>query len=99
MVEAAMVLPILILVVFSLILVMVHYYENHHGQIVLHKEMLAQVQESDTAFCIRKRTREQQTKLDGMVNHILKEERQYRIYDLQPAAWIRLGEMAGLEDG
>lgn len=99
MVEAAMVLPILILVVFSLILVMVHYYENHHGQIVLHKEMLAQVQESDTVFRIRKRTQENQTKLDGMVNHILKDEKQHRIYDLQPAAWIRLGEMAGLEDG
>lgn len=99
MVEAAMVLPILILVAFSLILVMVHYYENHHGQIALHKEMLVQVQESNSLFRIRKRTQEHQTKLDGMVNHILKEEKQHQIYDLQPAAWIRLGEMAGLEDG
>lgn len=99
MVEAAMVLPILILVVFSLMMVMVWFYQVHQSQIVVHKEMLAQCQESDQVFRIQKRIQQNQVRLDGMVNHLLKTEKQHRIYSLKPAKWVLLGEMAGLDDG
>ncbi len=99
MVEAAMVLPILILVVFSLMLVMVWFYQVHQSQISLHKEMVCQMQDSQTVFRIQKRTRQNQVRLDGMVNHLLKTEAEYRIYCMKPAEWILLGEMAGIEDG
>ena len=99
MVDAAMVLPILILVVFSLMMVMVWFYQVHQSQIVVHKEMLAQCQESDQVFRIQKRIQQNQVRLDGMVNHLLKTEKQHRIYCLKPAKWVLLGEMAGLDDG
>ena len=99
MVEAAMVLPMLILVVFSLMLVMVWFYQVHQSQITLHKDMLLLRQESDQSFRIQKRTQQNQVRLDGMVNHLLKTEKQHRIYCLKPADWILLGEMAGLDDG
>ena len=99
MVEAAMVLPIFILIVFTLMLVMVHDYTVHHGQIALHREMLYQMQESDVFYKVQKQTQRNQTRLDGMVNHLLKTEKQHRVYCMKPARWILLGVMAGLDDG
>ena len=94
-----MVLPILILIVFTLMLVMVHYYTAHHGQITLHREMTAWSYETDAVFRIQKKTQKQQTKLDGAVNHFLMLEKEHRIYGVKPARWILLGEMAGFADG
>lgn len=94
-----MVLPILILIVFTLMLVMVHYYTAHHGQITLHREMTAWSYETDAVFRIQKKTQKQQTRLDGAVNHLLTSEKKHRIYAVKPAQWIWLGEMAGLSDG
>ena len=94
-----MVIPILILVCLSLILVMVHFYEAHQNQMTLHKELLEMSREKDAVFYIEKRNQKNQTALEGMVNHILVIEKQHRVYCLKPAQWIRLGEMAGLEDG
>lgn len=99
MVEAAMVIPILILVCLSLILVMVHFYEAHQKQMALHKELLESSHKRDVVFYIEKRSQMNQTALEGIVNHILVIEKQHRIYCLKPSQWIRLGEMAGLEDG
>lgn len=98
MVEAAMVLPILILTVFSLMMVMLFFYEMHQNQIALHKELILLSQESQGTFRVEKQTQKNQTRLDGMVNHLLMEEKQHRIYSLKPARWILLGEMAGFGD-
>lgn len=99
MVEAAMVLPILILVTFSLMLVMVYFYQIHQSQIALHKEMLRQRQVSSAVFRVNKETQKNETRVDGMVNHLLKAEKQHRIYHVKPSRWILLGEMAGIDDG
>ncbi|MBR3756692.1 MAG: hypothetical protein IKK48_06230 [Firmicutes bacterium] len=98
MVEAAMVLPILILIVFTLMMVMVHFYTYHQAQMDLHKEMLCWSQENAAVFRIQKKALEYQTRLDGMVYHILQEEKQFRIYGLESADWVRLGKMAGFSD-
>ena len=98
MVEAAMVLPILILIAFTLMLVMVHFYTYHQGQIRLHEEMICWSRESDAFYRIQKKTHKHQSRLDGIVNFILQEERQARIYTCDAADWIRLGEMAGFPD-
>jgi len=99
MVEAAMVLPLLILVCFSLLLVMVWFYEIHQNQMTIHKELLIQARESDAFFKVEKQQQQNQTRLDGLAAHLLTMEKQHRIYCLKPAQWIRLGEMAGLDDG
>ena len=98
MVEAAMVLPILILVVFSLLLVMVYYFESHQSQMDIHKALLLQAQESQAVFHIEKQSQKNQTRLDGMVDHVLVLEKHHRIYCLRPARWVQLGEMTGLTD-
>ena len=98
MVEAAMVLPILILITFTLMLVMIHFYTYHQGQIRLHKEMILWSQESDAVFHIRKKELSHQTKLNGIVKFLLQEEKQYRIYALEATDWIRLGEKAGFSN-
>ncbi len=97
-VEAAMVLPILILIAFTLMLVMIHFYTYHQGQIGLHKELIFWSQESEAVFHIQKKELHHHSKLDGMVELILQEEKQYRIYALKAAEWILLGEMAGFSD-
>ena len=94
-----MVLPILILVAFSLMLAMTYFYQVHQSQMTLHQEMLSKAQNSDAIFQVQKRTQENQTRLDGIVNHLLKTEKQHRIYCMKPARWILLGEMDGLDDG
>ncbi len=92
-----MVLPILILIMFTLMLVMVHYYEVHYNQLSLHQEMLRQAHENKAVFRIAKRNQKQQSRLDGIVNHLLEVERSHRIYYIRPSEWIQLGEMVGFD--
>lgn len=93
-----MVLPILILITFTLMLVMIHFYTYHQGQIRIHKEMIFWSQESDAVFHIQKKELNHQTELEGIVKFLLQREAQYRIYALEATDWIRLGEMAGFSD-
>ena len=97
MVEAAMVLPILILIAFTLILTMVHFYGAHQSQISLHKEMLKHAQTSSAVFRIREENQRYQSKLEGMVNDVLKVEKKVRCYEIRPAKCIMAGEVVGLD--
>lgn len=92
-----MVLPILILITFTLILVMVHFYGAHQNQVSLHKEMLKHAQTSNATFRIKEEKQRYQTKLDGMVNYVLKVEKKARCYEIRPAKCIMAGEVAGLD--
>jgi len=99
MVEAAMVLPLLILVCVSLLMVMVWYYDVHQNQITIHRDLLIHARESDDMFRVKKQAQQDQTILKGMAGNRMTVEKQHRVYWLKPAQWIRLGEMAGLDDG
>lgn len=98
MVEAAMVLPVLILVTFTLLMVMVSYFENHHSQILLHQEMIHHARQSQAAFGVHRRVHKHQQGLDGIVNEILRTEKYHTIYKIRPVQWIRLGGMAGFHE-
>lgn len=93
-----MVLPILILTVFSLMMAMVWAYQVHQSQIVLHKELMKQAAESDAVFRVQKETQKNESWLDGMAVLFLTSQRQHRIYEMKPAQVVLIGEMAGLSD-
>lgn len=99
MVEAAMVIPFLIWTAFAMMLMMVYFYTCHYNQILLHRELIEEVQNAESSFTIEERFQENQKKVEGLSQHFFKSERQYRVYVMKPARWILLGESVNFDDG
>ncbi len=98
MVEAAMVLPLLILVILSILFVMIHDYDMHQKQITAHKELIQLWDQPTTVLKIKKKTIETSTKISGAVNFPMKESRTCRSYMLSPTSCIRVGEMISFDE-
>lgn len=96
-VEAALVLPILILTILSLILLVLYYYSCLNCQTELHAELLAQEQECKAVFRMIKERDAVSSQMDGMVSMLMHKEISGRIYAVSPADMIRAGELIGLE--
>ena len=97
MVEAAMVLPLVILLVLSMLLVMLHDYDTHREQLKVHKTMIASWEQPATVFDIQKKKIETSSKISGAVDFLFRSKKEYRTYNFSPAACIRLGEMIAFD--
>ncbi|MGF6376262.1 uncharacterized protein YpmS [Clostridiales Family XIII bacterium PM5-7] len=93
MVEAAMVLPIIILIVLSLILLMIYVYACLNTQVKSHQQLIIEADHSSQMFTIKKNKQETSTHLGGFVSLIMNKEIESRAYVMHQAKIIRLGEM------
>lgn len=98
MVEAAMVLPILILILLSLVLLMAHEYQCHWNQIDMHRNLLSTWDKSTSAFDIKTKTTETSSEVDGAVAMEFQKEIESRIYVFSETKCIRLGEMLDFDE-
>ena len=98
MVEAAMVLPLLILVIVSMLFVMVHDYDVHQKQMQIHKELIQSWTLPSTVFKIETKKIETSSKISGGAEFWMKEMKVYRSYVFSPAACIRTGEMISFDE-
>ena len=98
MVEAAFILPLLILMIASLLLLSVFCYEHHCGQIACHRELLESFDNNKTAYALEKESVSTKKTMRGLTEAIIKREQQHRIYKLRPAQWICLGEVVNIDE-
>ena len=98
MVEAAFVLPLLILMAASLMLFGLFYYESHCRQIACHQNLLESLEEDETMFLVKSENVTTKQQISGLANLVVKKEQTYRIYKLRPAQWICLGEMIDIDE-
>jgi len=98
MLEAAMVLPLLILVILSMLFVMMHDYDMHQKQLKAHKELIQFWDHPTTVLKIKTKKIETSTKISGAVKFPMKESRTCRSYIFSPASCIRVGEMISFDE-
>ena len=98
MVEAAMVLPILILILLSLVLLMAYEYQCHWNQIDIHQKLLSTWDQSTSAFDIKTKKTETSSKVDGVITMEFQREIEARIYVFSENKCIRLGEMLDFDE-
>lgn len=96
-VEAAVVLPILILTILSLILLLVYYFTCLNDQTGLHEDMLRYVQESEKIFEIYENNTETSKRISGLVHMLMGKESAGSVYVIHHTDFIRAGEMIGIE--
>lgn len=92
-VEAAMVLPILILTVLSMIMLLIYFFSCLNTQADLHKELIAESLTSEASFDIIKKQSETSSKMGGLVGLVMHKEMNGKIYRIGKADVIRAGEM------
>ena len=96
--EAAIVLPLFLLVILTLVLCMIYQYECHHAQTEMHRQLLDEWDRSAKVMDIERRTAETSSETRGIVDRWLSREKESRIYICSPAECIRLGEMLSFDE-
>ncbi len=97
LVEAAMVLPLLILIVLSLVLLMMFYLDCHQTQIKTHEDLLQSFDRMRCVFdqeCVETSVSEF---IGGMAGMMIGESRQHKVYLIHPAKILMIGEL-GLDE-
>ena len=98
MVEAAMILPILVLIIFSMILFMLYQYQCHQNQIALHHDLIQTLDESDVVFDIEVMENQTIAHIAGAVDLNVEKNQKERIYLFSAAECIRIGEMLSFDE-
>lgn len=97
-VEAAMVLPLLILTVLSLILLLIFFFSCLEGQVNMHKNLLRENEESVKVFDLAKNELETSSEIGGLAEVMMHKKVTGRIYRINAADVIRAGEMLGFDE-
>ncbi len=92
-VEAAMVLPILILTILSLILLIVYYFACLNVQVDLHRQMVQDAMHSKSIFEIKNKKEETSSEIGGVISMIMNKQIEGKIYMINEADIIRAGDM------
>lgn len=97
-VEAAMVLPILILTILSLILLLIYFFSCLSAQVKLHRQMTEESLASDAAFDTITKKTETSSEVGGAVDLLMRKETEGRLYVISGADMVRAGEVLGIDD-
>lgn len=98
MVEAAIVLPILILIILSLIMLIMYYFSCLENQIKVHDSLLAETQAGDAFFRRREESYSTSSKMRGLISILMRKDGTASIYEMHPGDILRAGQLAGLEN-
>ena len=96
MVEAAMILPLLILTVLSMILLLIYFFTCLCTQVDLHGQLVREAMTPAPVFDIEKKKTETSSETGGIAELLLKTETEARIYVISGADMIRTGELLSL---
>lgn len=96
-VEAAMVLPVLILTILSMILLMLFFFTCLKNQTSMHQRMLDYSADSGKTFQLYKDHTETSRRSRGITAMLLHKDMEGRLYVINEADFIRAGELFDLE--
>lgn len=92
-VEAAIVIPLFILIVLSMISVMIYFFSYFESQIETHEALREIDNSKQYVFDIKNKEIETSTKTKGITQMILKRSSQSKRYIFNPVEAVRLGEI------
>ena len=93
MVEAALVLPVVILTIISMLMLMVYFFSCLNNQVSLHSELIAKQCEEETVLKTIKNTTETSDRTGGLVSVLMHRKTEGRVYALRESRLIRTGEI------
>ncbi|ASS40786.1 hypothetical protein AXF21_01855 [Eubacterium minutum ATCC 700079] len=88
--EAAIVIPVVILMILSMIILLIHFHKGMNAQTGLHEKLSGKAMKNDLIFSIKNDSQNIETVLKGISGGILKREISGKCYMLNPADSIRL---------
>lgn len=97
-VEAAFILPVLILTIFSMIYLCIYYYEAIANETAMHKEAIKLVMKNDYTFNIKTKNTETSKSIKGLIDTHMGKKSECRVYTLNEAKIIRAGEMVDFDE-
>lgn len=89
-VEAAIVIPVVILMILSMIILLIHFHKGMNAQTGLHEKLSGKAMKNDLIFSVKNDSQNIETVLKGISGGILKREISGKCYMLNPADSIRL---------
>lgn len=89
-VEAAIVIPVVILMILSMIILLIHFHKGMNTQTGLHEKLSGKAMKNDLIFSVKNDSQNIETVLKGISGGILKREISGKCYMLNPADSIRL---------
>ena len=89
-VEAAIVIPVVILLILSMIIMLIYFYEGLHVQAKMHERLSQKAMNSKVIFHVENESKEVSTIMKGIGRGILRKEISGKCYMLNPSDAIRL---------
>lgn len=89
-VEAAIVIPVVILMILSMIILLLHFHKSMNAQTELHEKLSGKAMKNDLIFSVENDSQNIETALKGISGGVLKREISGKCYMLNPADSIRL---------
>lgn len=89
-VEAAIVIPVVILMILSMIILLLHFHKGMNAQTGLHEKLSGKAMKNDLIFSVENDSQNIETVLKGIIGGSLKREISGKCYMLNPADSIRL---------
>lgn len=96
-VETAMVLPVLILTILSMILLILYFYLCLSTQTEVHRDLITEAAESGAAFRIIEKGAGASSEVGGILDMIMEKRIEGRMYVLNHGRILRAGEFIGLD--
>ncbi len=91
--EAALVLPILILTILSMILLILYFYSCLNTQTALHNNLMRETAESSAIFHICTESDSVSSQMEGITDILMEKRITGRMYALNFAEIVRAGEL------
>ena len=88
--EAAIVIPVVILMILSMIILLIHFHKGMNAQTELHEKLSGKAMKNDLIFSVENDSQNIETALKGIGGGVLKREISGKCYMLNPADSIRL---------
>lgn len=92
MVEAALVIPVVILVIVTLLTLLTYFYSCLSDQISLHKNILSKLNNYDRTIGISEQKRETTYETQGLISNIMRKECTARVTYMRESVILRTGD-------
>ncbi len=94
-VEAAIVLPLMILTILSMIMIAVFMYRHCLRQAETHEELMKEALLSKSVFAVKRKNVSDSDRIRGTYTANITEDGSFRVYAIRQADAVRIGSLTG----
>lgn len=92
LVEAAIIMPLIILIIVSLMTLMIFFYSCLQNQVKVHEALLEEAVKGTSAPGVLKKNETTSYKMKGITGMLMKKDKESRIYVFRESEVIRAGD-------